>query len=402
MKNVPRDAYWSWGLYDSLIVVIPSLDIIAARAGKSLNKAGNSHYDPIEPFIGPIARAVKDVPRSGIPPYPPSPVIKAIEWTPPDTIIRKAKGSDNWPITWADDDNLYTAYGDGWGFEPKTDIKLSLGIAKIIGLPREIAPPGEVMPHKDFISRGETPDFKGENIPTATGEKVGDGAKGPKASGMLCVEGVLYMLVRNVGNSQVAFSKNHGKTWTWCDWKFTKSFGCPTFLNFGKNYASARDDFVYIYSHDSDSAYEPADRFVMARVLKDKIRQGESYEFFRGLDDSGKPIWTKDICDRGAVFVNPGRCYRSGISYNSGLRRYLWCQTLYSRDDMRFKGGLGIFDAPQPWGPWTTVFYTENWDVGPGETSCFPTKWMTPDGKTCYLLFSGEDCFSVRKAFLTQ
>ena len=54
MANVPRDAYWSWGLYDSLIVVIPSLDIVAARAGKSLNKARNSDYKAIEPFIGSI------------------------------------------------------------------------------------------------------------------------------------------------------------------------------------------------------------------------------------------------------------------------------------------------------------------------------------------------------------
>ena len=54
MMNVPKDTYWSWGLYDSLIVVIPSLDIVAARAGKSLNQARNSDYKAIEPFIEPI------------------------------------------------------------------------------------------------------------------------------------------------------------------------------------------------------------------------------------------------------------------------------------------------------------------------------------------------------------
>jgi len=390
MKNVPRDTYWSWGLYDSLIVVIPSLDIVAARAGKSLNKARNSDYKAIEPFIEPIALSVKARSGRAVAPYPPSSVITDIKWAPAESIIRKAKGSDNWPITWADDDNLYTAYGDGWGFEPKTKKKLSLGIAKVIGRPS---------------------DFRGVNIRTESGERVGQGAKGAKASGMLCVDGVLYMLVRNVGNSQIAWSSDHGKTWTWCDWKFTESFGYPTFLNFGKNYAGARDNFVYIYSHDSDSAYELADRMVMARVPKDKIReplrpgsgQGGAYEFFKGLDGSGKPVWTKDIYDRGAVFIHPGRCYRSGISYNAGLKRYLWCQILPVSKDKRgprFQGGFGIYDAPQPWGPWTTVFYTENWDIGPGETSSFPTKWMSSDGKTCYLLFSGDDCFSIRKASL--
>jgi hypothetical protein len=348
---------------------------VAARAGKSLNKAGNSDYKSIEPFIEPIALSVKtEKGRSGQP-YPISPIIKGIEWADAKTIVRKASGSDNWPITWADDDNLYTAYGDGWGFEPKTEKKLSLGIAKV---------------------RGSPPDFEGVNIRTESGERTGQGIKGAKASGMLCVDGVLYMLVRNVGNSQIAWSKDYGKTWTWCDWKFTVSFGCPTFLNFGKDYADARDEFVYIYSPDSNSAYKPADRMVLARVAKDEIKEQVGYEFFTGLDGNNEPVWTKDIGERGAVFVNQMKCYRSGISYNAGLKRYLWCQTIYDEDDMRFKGGLGIFDSPEPWGPWTTVYYTEQWDVGPGETSSFPTKWMSGDGKTCYLLFSGDDCFSVR------
>jgi len=379
MAKVSRDAYWSWGLYDSLIVVIPSLDIVASRAGKSLNKAGNADYKSIEPFIEPISLSVKKENGSVVPPYPPSPIIKGFEWASAETIIRKAKGSDNWPITWADDDNQYTAYGDGWGFEPKTKKKLSLGIAKVIGSP---------------------PDFRGINIRTESGERVGPGSKGAKASGMLCVDGVLYMLVRNTGNSQIAWSTDHGKTWRWCDWKFRTSFGCPMFLNFGKNYAGARDEFVYIYSPDSDSAYKPADRMVMARVAKDKIREQGGYEFFKGFDNNGEPIWTKDIRGRGAVFINQGKCYRSGISYNVGLKRYLWCQTVYGEQDMRFKGGLGIFDGPEPWGPWSTVYYTEQWDVGPGETSSFPTKWMSKDGRMCYLLFSGEDCFSVRKGVL--
>lgn len=60
MVNVPKDAYWSWGLYDSLIVVIPSLDIVAARAGKSLNKARNSDYKAIEPFIEPIVLSLQE------------------------------------------------------------------------------------------------------------------------------------------------------------------------------------------------------------------------------------------------------------------------------------------------------------------------------------------------------
>ncbi len=315
-------------------------------------------------------------------PYPASEDIKGIEWAPVDTIIRKAEGSDNWPITWADDDNQYTAYGDGWGFGPKSDRKLSLGLAKIIGGPES---------------------FQGINITSKTIEGFGDDKTGPKASGMFCVDSILYMLVRNVGNSQIAWSDDHGANWNWCDWKFTTSFGAPTFLNFSRNYEGRRDEFVYLYSHDSDSAYAPADRMVLARVPVGQIRERKAYEFLRSFDDVHRPLWTRNIRERGAVFVNPGRCYRSGITYNAGLKRYLWCQILPESTDTRgprYQGGFGIYEAPEPWGPWRTVFCTEAWDTGPGETSTFPTKWMSPDGRTLYLLFSGNDCFSVRKAIL--
>ena len=375
-SKVPRDAFAGAGAGNQVLLVVPSMNLIIVRNGSDLfdSSKGEEFWAGIEKYLfNPVMDAVVS------PPYPPSPVIKKIEWAPADEIIRQASGSDNWPITWADDDNQYTAYGDGWGFEPKTKEKLSLGIAKITGSPS---------------------DFSGTNVRSETGERVGQGAKGAKASGMLMVDGVLYMLVRNTGNSQLAWSADHGASWTWCDWKFKAGFGAPTFLNFGRNYAGAPDQFVYIYSHDSDSAYEPADRFVMARVPKNEITNRGSYKFFKCLDDSGRPVWTENIGERGAVFINPGKCYRSGISYNAGLKRYLWCQTIYGPDDMRTKGGLGIFDAPQPWGPWTTVYYTQEWDVGPGETSSFPAKWMSMDGKTCHLLFSGDDCFSVRKAAL--
>ena len=91
-----------------------------------------------------------------------------------------------------------------------------------------------------------------------------------------------------------------------------------------------------------------------------------AYEFFAGRDAMNRPAWTTDIGRRASVFEHEGRCYRSGISYDGGLKRYLWCQVLPG-DDPRFGGGgFGIYDAPEPWGPWNTAFFTEAWDVGPG------------------------------------
>jgi CubicO group peptidase (beta-lactamase class C family) len=379
--NLPNDSFWGSGAGHQAVLVVPSLKLIAVRTGEVL-QPGVEHHDALnkflfEPLLDTIAQPSR--PQTGAPPYPRSPVITRLDWDPKETIRRAAQDSDNWPLTWGNDDRLYTAYGDGTGFDPKVPQKLSLGIARIEGGP--IA-------------------FTGFNIRSMTIEQKGNGQAGKKASGILMVDGGLYLWVRNAGNSQLAWSKDHGQSWTWSDWKFTTSFGCPCFLNFGKNYAGARDDFVYVYSHDHASAYQPADRMVLARVRKDRLVERSAYEFFKGFDASGQPSWTKDIRERGAVFEHAERCYRSTVSYHAGLKRYLWCQTLPSKDP-RFQGGFGIYDAPEPWGPWTTVYFTENWDVGPGETAGFPTKWMSPDGTTLYLVFSGNDSFSVRKATLT-
>lgn len=381
IEGLPLDTYWTWGLFDSLIVVMPTFDIVVARAGKGWKRPENGgDYAVLKPFLLPIAAAVKNGPSSQASastpaaPCPPSPVIQGIEWAPPGAIIRLAKGSDNWPMTWADDDALYTAYGDGNGFAPFLKTKLSLGLAKVTGNP---------------------PEIQGANLRSETGEALGDGKRGRKASGMLCLDGTLYLLVRNVNNSQLGWSADHGVTWQWADWKFTESFGCPTFLNYGKNYAGARDAFVYVYSHDHDSAYERADRFVLARVPKDKLRERGAYEFFVKLDEKGQPVWSGKIAERGAVFTHRGACYRSAVTYNAGLKRYLWCQVGVG-NDTRYRGGFAIYDAPEPWGPWTTAFSTDNWDVGPGESCSLPTKWMSPDGQTVHLVFSGQDSFSVR------
>ena len=68
--------------------------------------------------------------------------------------------------------------------------------------------------------------------------------------------------------------------------------------------------------------------------------------------------------------------------------------------ELRHAGGFGVYDAPEPWGPWTAVYHTDNWDTGPGESASFPTQWISPNGLTLHLVFSGNDSFSVRKATL--
>ncbi|HEX2139161.1 MAG TPA: serine hydrolase [Woeseiaceae bacterium] len=58
LLNVPPDAFWSWGLADSLIIVIPSFDIVAVRAGDGWRPGWDSDYAVIRPFIEPVAQSV--------------------------------------------------------------------------------------------------------------------------------------------------------------------------------------------------------------------------------------------------------------------------------------------------------------------------------------------------------
>jgi hypothetical protein len=321
--------------------------------------------------------------------------VAELTWTPASTIRRFARGyegdgSDNWPLTWADDGHLYAAYGDGYGFHPMTPSKLGLGFAQIQGSP--------------------TTQITGSNLRSPT-ENPAMGSSGAKASGLLMMQCVLYLWLRNADGqgctSRLAWSTDYARTWTLADWTFPL-LGYPTFINYGRNYAGARDQYVYTISHDHPSAYHAADGFVLLRAPLNRLHTRTAYEFYVTQDENEIPRWTSDIGQRGQVFTFPGHCCRSGITYNAPLQRYLWWQqhTFTHRElhfgdpvtDTRYQGGFGVYDAIEPWGPWTTAYFTECWDVGPGEAACFPTKWMSRDGCTLYLVFSGNDSFSIRGA----
>ena len=153
-NHIPRDAFAAGGAGHQLLLVVPSLDLIVVRFGDDLSLgSGEGFWLAAEKYVfNPVMDAIVKAP------YPGNVSIKGVDFDAETT--RLAEGSDNWPITWADDDHLYTAYGDGWGFQPGTDIKLSLGLARMEGKP---------------------PDIHGVNIRSVSGERVGQGRFGGKS-----------------------------------------------------------------------------------------------------------------------------------------------------------------------------------------------------------------------------
>jgi CubicO group peptidase (beta-lactamase class C family) len=64
IAGVPTDAYWAWGLHETFIIVVPSKDLVIARAGDHAwhptnSETWNGDYQKLAPFITPIVQAAE-------------------------------------------------------------------------------------------------------------------------------------------------------------------------------------------------------------------------------------------------------------------------------------------------------------------------------------------------------
>ncbi|HXE53652.1 MAG TPA: DUF4185 domain-containing protein [Tepidisphaeraceae bacterium] len=323
-------------------------------------------------FISPVAFAA-DAPATR-----PSPVISNITWDF-DHLIRLAHGSDLWPTTWAADDAVYAGWGDGGGFVGDSDTRgrVSIGFARIEGMPPNIVGHDVWGDHKGNFA---------EHQATFPGKPVG----------LLSMDGVLYAFVTSWWNehgrtnpdppeARLAWSQDAGATWTMSQWKMTRregEFFGGTFVNFGKGYAGAMDENVYVFG-----SVKGRRGAALARVNKHQLRDIEAYEFFAGAE--GKPLWTKEIGRANSVFVDPepgASDSHFSVIYDAPLKRYL---ATWSHDGAI--GGLWVLDAPKPWGPWTVVAAYDDWGhYGKREALLWsiPTKWISADGKMMWCVFS--------------
>jgi hypothetical protein len=325
-------------------------------------------------------------------PYPPSPVIKKITWHP-GTLVSAAPGSDLWPVTWGPDGHIYTSWGDGGGFGgTNSDGRVSMGFARIKGPPENYAAVN--------INGGRNGQYPA-SFPN----------KG-KTGGIIFVDRVLYAWLNqqdgtwpNV-NQSLIWSDDFAASWKQASWMWPKgeqNFKPNTFLQFGKDYAGARDDYVYFYGRN-ETAWARGTHGYLGRVYRTKLKTRGAYEFFAGLGDDATPIWSSDVKDRKPHFIDPAGVEGIQVVYNAAIKRYLL--TAHRGD----QGTLGIFDAPEPWGPWTTIAYYDNWmdlkGTGIKREMLYiniPTKWISEDGKTLWVIYTGgQDRFNLIQATLNR
>lgn len=398
--GVPRDAYWSWGLKESFIIVIPSLDLVAVRAGdfwvpRNDPKRKDSYNNILKPFLLPICESV--VHRG---PYPQSANIPRVTFS--DLILDKdvtgpayASG-DQWAGTWADDGHLYMGWGDGTGFghrgnwrDPATAF---MGLARLEGTPpnhRGVNVWGGFKPESQagalYVNRD----------PQRTNLKPADG--------LISINGTMYWYSERKSDGrvdcQLLTSADYGRSWKdyGCFFQEDGKFAFTGIIQFGQNYSdvpSYLGNYLYLFDGgtkaESNPHYSRTD-MLFARLPLDDLLNRRAVEFFDGTP--GNPSWTSDINQAKAVFEDrQGVNSHVSCTYNKAIGRYI---LLTMHSSAGIKKGFGIFESDRPWGPWSTVYYTDNLDsFVPGLARLInlslPSKWISPDGKSMWMVFSGR------------
>lgn len=298
---------------------------------------------------------------------------------------------DLWPACWADDDNLYTANGDGLAFAPAAyqpfeyDDRFDMAVSRICGMP---------------------PNLSGTTIATDVGTNWSGPAFNRKPTGMLCVNGTLYLAFQNLEKhvfnatpvASIAQSADHGVTWTWDAETpmFSESiFTTIFFLDYGRNSVHAIDSYVYAYGFDQ--SWRSQQQLFLGRVPNTQVMTRSCWQFYGGTDSSGNPTWTSDIHAKAPVledtcplyaqtfgdFPNGHRALgQGGVTYNAPLKRYIfssWSHTAHL-----------FYESPTPSGPWSLFFLHDFGSAQPGQNrgmygTNIPSKFISADGKLMYV-----------------
>lgn len=309
-------------------------------------------------------------------PYPKSTYITDfdLDWS---SYRRLAEESDNWAMTWAADGRLYAPWGDGGGFRkpgrPLNRVSLGLGVLEgnTAANLRGVNQIGGLDPSVGKCMELIRPDAAD---PWASSPCRGKGRHG-KSWGILARGEQLYMWVMPKSAAKSLYSearlyraRRNSSDWTRASWAFGPNDPVhlvqPTWLQAGRDHADI-NDYLHVYAvrhaptnantFSTHRSRAGGGQIVLLRVPKsaDPMRK-DNYEYFAGAGNNGAATWTKNPAGLQAVFSNPaGVGWTVSATYVKELNRYF----LITEHDVSQRGNIGIFESPNPHGPWRTVFY---------------------------------------------
>jgi hypothetical protein len=239
-----------------------------------------------------------------------------------------------------------------------------------------------------------------------------------KGTGILSVAGALYMWVAGpdsltVPETQLAVSRDRSRTWQRADWRWTMHDGiyAGTFINFGRDYAGAPDDYVYsVFVRLNETPREPRNwryevpgRLDLARVPRDRLLEKAAWQWFAGIDPVRGERWTPNIAERRSIFEDLNGIKVVSLAHHAQLDRYLL--TYNPRDT---GGNFALFEAPRPWGPWSRIDYRHDYapfmPPKPNQRVSifhFAPKWWSSDGREFTLVFNpGDDAWNTMRGRL--
>jgi len=356
--------------------------------------------------------------RTNPTPLPVSPYITGAQWLSGRYDPPSNQWGDILPTVWSDDGSTYVLMDDGG-----TDVPLAGGFwrqsfAKISGTP----------PNLRFkrVATAATPK------PTTWSQVGGnpdndDGPLGPFYSiGFAEAGGVFYATQQENWNwnangpfnglAGIAYSTDHGKTWSFPAKAFPPPLGNLTFVDGGGPGGAYPDGYMYAIGTEREFN---ASHLVLGRVRTGvaHVTDPSQWQWYTG-SSRGVPQWSNVVAAATPVLKWNSHITYPEMTYDAGLHRYLltFTYSYSSKVPAVWKGGaeLVIASSTTPWGPFSFVAASRDFGPSNGYGAGFPSQWISANGRQLWLKWAanfdgcakGLDCsgkygFNVAKIQLT-
>lgn len=172
----------------------------------------------------------------------------------------------------------------------------------------------------------------------------------------------------------------------------------PHFVDFGRNMEHSPDGYAYMTTHGCEgerpAEWGNGDSIYLLRARPERIVQPSGWQFFAGLDPRGEPVWVEAVAKTRPLLTWKAKLGHASVVFNKPLGKYLMCVAPLAVKDNDTNGpklfaatGCLLLEADRLAGPWRVFQFLGGF--GPNAYAMsMPSKFLSPDGRTAWLLYS--------------